>query len=134
MAQSMATEREIAKYSTDYIPEFKSTIVNQSGNAKLGDIAVNVDFASFGDNKTELENGQRQLIHVKGALLFLNKNAVSKTRIEQKFKKISIILVPSESQRTLAMSNGELIIKSTSFDLNKLYSSEDIKDFLLKKL
>jgi hypothetical protein len=112
----------------------KSTIVNQSGNAKLGEIAVNVDFASFGDNKAELENGQRQLIHVKGALLFLNKDAVSKARIERKFKKISIILVPSESQRSLAMSNGELIIKSTSFDLNKLYSSEDIKDFLLKKL
>ncbi len=134
MAQSMATEREIAKYSTDYIPEFKSTIVNQSGNAKLGEIAVNVDFASFGDNKTELENGQRQLIHVKGALLFLNKDAVSKARIERKFKKISIILVSSESQRSLAMSNGELIIKSNSFDLNKLYSSEDIKGFLLKKL
>lgn len=134
MAQSMATEREIAKFSSDYIPEFKSTIVSQSGNAKLGEIAVNVDFASFGDNKAELENAQRQLIHVKGSLLFLNKDTAAKARIERKFKKISIILVPSESQRSLAMSNGELIIKSNSFDLNQLYSSEDIKNFLLKKL
>jgi hypothetical protein len=134
MAQSLATEQEIAKYSSDYIPEFKSTIVNQSSNPNLGKIDINVDFASFGDNKLELENGQSQLIHIKGALLFLNKNVAAKSRIEKKFKKINLILVPNSAQRGLSMSNGELIVKSDSFSSDKRYSSEDIKTFLLQKL
>jgi hypothetical protein len=133
MAQSLATEREIAKYSSDYIPEFKSSIVERTGNANLGKIDVSVDFASFGDNKSELESGQRQLIHVKGALMFLNKNATAKARIEQKLNKISLILVPNAAQRGMSMSNGTLIIKSDSFS-NKLHSSENVKEFLLQKL
>ncbi len=134
MAQSLATEQEIAKYSSDYIPEFKSSIVERSGNSNLGKIDVSVDFASFGDNKAELENGQRQLINVKGALLFLNQNAAAKARIENKLKKITIILVPSNAQKGLSLSKGELIVKSDSFDLNRLHSSEVVKEFLLKKL
>jgi hypothetical protein len=61
LAQSLETRAEIAKYSKDYIPEFQSSIASQSGNEKLGKIAVNMDFDSFGDNKTELENAARQL-------------------------------------------------------------------------
>jgi hypothetical protein len=133
MAQSLATEQEIAKYSSDYIPEFKSSIVERTGNANLGKIDVSVDFASFGDDKSELESGQRQLIHAKSALMFLNKNATAKTRIEQKLKKISLIMVPNAAQRGLSMSNGTLTIKSDSFS-NKVHSSENIKDFLMKKL
>ena len=134
MAQSLATEQEIAKYTSDYIPEFKSSIVERSGNANLGKIEVSVDFASFGDNKEELENGQRQLINVKGALLFLNKNPAARARIEKKLKKITIVLVPSKTQKGLSLSNGELIVKSNSFGLSDLQGSEDVKNFLLKKL
>jgi hypothetical protein len=134
IAQSLATEQEIAKYSSDYIPEFKSSIVERSGNPNLGKIDISVNFSSFGDNKSELENGQRQLINVKGALLFLNNNTVAKARIENKLKKITIILVPSKAQKGLSLSKGELIVKSDSFDLNNLHNSEVVKEFLLKKL
>jgi hypothetical protein len=82
LAQSLETRAEIARYSKDYIPEFQSSIASQSGNAKLSKIAVDVDFESFGDKKTELENAARQLFHFKGAVLFLNKNPTARAAIE----------------------------------------------------
>ena len=134
LAQSLETKAEIAKYSKDYIPEFKSSIVGQSGNEKLGNIAVNMDFESFGDNKTELENAARQLFHFKGAILFLNKNPTARTAIESKIKSISIVLVPDAKANKLTFKNGVVTMASSSYDLGKFYTSEDIKTFLLKSL
>ena len=134
LAQSLETKAEIAKYSKDYIPEFTSSIVSQSGNAKLGEIAVNMDFQSFGDNKTELENAARQLFHLKGAVLFLNKNATAREAIESKIKSIKIVLVPDVKSKKMTFKNGTLTMASNSYDLGKFHSSEDIKKFLLKNL
>ena len=133
-AQSLAAKQEIAKHTTDYLPEFKSSIVGQSGNANLGKIDVNVDFASFGNSKEELENGQRQLIHIKGALLFLNKNATARTEIEKQLKKIMIGLVSDPKQKGMSFKDGELVVKSNSFALGSLHGSEDVKKFLLENL
>ena len=134
LAQSLATKAEIAKYAKDYIPEFKSSIVGQSGNQNLGNIAVNMDFESFGDNKTELENAARQLFHFKGAILFLNKNPTARAAIETKIKSISIVLVPDAKSNKLTFKNGVVTMASSSYDLGKFYTSEDIKKFLLKSL
>lgn len=134
LAQSLETKAEIAKYSRDYIPEFKSSIVGQSGNKKLGDIAVNVDFGSFGDNKAELENASRQLFHFKGAILFLNKNPTARVAIESKIKSISIVLVPNAKANKLTFKNGVVTMASSSYDIGKFHTSEDIKNFLLKSL
>lgn len=133
-AQSLETKAEIAKYSRDYIPEFTSSIVSQSGNAKLGQIAVNMDFQSFGDNKTELENAARQLFHFKGAVLFLNKDATARAAIEGKIKAIKIVLVPDVKSKKMTFKNGTLTMASNSYDLDKFHTSEDIKKFLLKNL
>jgi hypothetical protein len=134
LAQSLETRAEIAKYSKDYIPEFQSSIASQSGNEKLGKIAVNMDFDSFGDNKTELENAARQLFHFKGAVLFLNKDVTARNAIETKIKAISIVLVPDAKGKKLTFKNGVVTMASNSFDIGKFHSSEDIKSFLLKKL
>lgn len=134
LAQSLGMKAEIAKYSRDYIPEFTSSIVSQSGNAKLGQIAVNMDFQSFGDNKPELENAARQLFHAKGAILFLNKDATARAAIESKIKAIKIVLVPDVKSKNMTLQNGTLTMASNSFDLGKFHSSEDIKKFLLKNL
>jgi hypothetical protein len=134
LAQSLETRAEIAKYSKDYIPEFQSSIASQSGNEKLGKIAVNMNFDSFGDNKTELENAARQLFHFKGAVLFLNKDATARNAIETKIKAISIVLVPDAKGKKLSFKNGVVTMSSNSFDIGNFHSSEDIKSFLLKKL
>jgi hypothetical protein len=134
LAQSLETRAEIAKYSRDYIPEFQSSIASQSGNAKLGNIAVNVDFESFGDNKTELENAARQLFHFKGAVLFLNKNPAARAAIESKIKGIKIVLVPDAKAKKISFKNGVVTMASSSYELGKFHSSEDIKTFLLKSL
>jgi hypothetical protein len=134
LAQSLETKAEIAKYSRDYIPEFKSSIVSQSGNKKLGDIAVNIDFESFGDNKSELENATRQLFHFKGAILFLNKNPTARAAIESKIKSISIVLVPNSKANKLTFKNGVVTMASSSYDIGKFHTSENIKEFLLKNL
>jgi hypothetical protein len=134
LAQSLETRAEIAKYSKDYIPEFQSSIVGQSGNEKLGKIAVDMDFESFGDNKTELENAARQLFHAKGALLFLNKNPTARAAIESKIKSVKIVLTPNAKANKLTLKNGVLTMASSSYDLGKFYTSEDIKKFLLKSL
>jgi hypothetical protein len=134
LAQSLETRAEIAKYSKDYIPEFQSSIASQSGNEKLGKIAVDMDFDSFGDNKTELENAARQLFHFKGAVLFLNKNPTARAAIESKIKSIKIVLVSDEKAKKITLKNGVVTMASSSYDLGKFYSSEDIKGFLLKKL
>jgi hypothetical protein len=134
LAQSLETRAEIAKYSRDYIPEFQSSIASQSGNAKLGKIAVNVDFESFGDNKAELENAARQLFHFKGAVLFLNKNPTARAAIESKIKGIKIVLAPNAKAKKISFKNGVVTMASSSYELGKFYSSEDIKIFLLKSL
>ena len=134
LAQSLATRAEIAKYSKDYIPEFQSSIVSQSGNQKLGKIAINMDFESFGDNKTELENAARQLFHAKGTILFLNKNPTARAAIESKITSIKISLAPNAKANKLTLKNGVLTMASSSYDLGKFYTSEDIKKFLLKSL
>lgn len=134
LAQSLATRAEIAKYSRDYIPEFQSSIASQSGNQKLGKISVNMDFESFGDNKTELENAARQLFHAKGAILFLNKNPTARAAIESKITSIKISLAPNVKANKLTLKNGVLTMASSSYDLGKFYTSEDIKKFLLKSL
>ncbi|WP_373541222.1 hypothetical protein [Chamaesiphon sp.] len=134
VAQSLATRAEIAKYSKDYIPEFKSSIVGQSGNEKLGAIDVNMNFDSFGDNKTELENAARQLFHFKGAILFLNKNPTARAAIESKIKSIEIALVPDAKAKKMTFKNGVVTMASSSYDLGKFHTSEDIKKFLLKSL
>jgi hypothetical protein len=134
LAQSLETKAEIAKYSRDYIPEFKSSIVSQSGNKNLGNIAVNIDFDSFGDNKTELENAARQLFHFKGAILFLNKNPTARAAIESKIKSISIVLVPDAKAKKLTFKNGVVTMASNSYDIGKFHTSEDIKKLLLKSL
>jgi hypothetical protein len=134
LAQSLETRAEIAKYSKDYIPEFQSSIASQSGNEKLGQIAVNMDFDSFGDNKTELENAARQLFHFKGAVLFLNKNPTARAAIESKIKGIKIVLVPDAKAKKMTFKNGIVTMASSSYDLDKFHTSEDIKKFLLKSL
>jgi hypothetical protein len=134
LAQSLATRAEIAKYSRDYIPEFKSSIVGQSGNENLGKIAIDMDFESFGDNKTELENAARQLFHAKGTLLFLNKNPTARAAIESQIKSIKIVLTPNAKANKMTLKNGVLTLASSSYDLGNFYTSEDIKTFLLKKL
>jgi hypothetical protein len=134
LAQSLETRAEIAKYSKDYIPEFQSSIASQSGNQKLGQIAVNMDFDSFGDNKTELENAARQLFHFKGAVLFLNKNPTARTAIESKIKGIKIVLVSDAKAKKISFKNGIVTMAASSYDLGKFHSSEDIKKFLLKSL
>ena len=134
VAQSLATRAEIAKYAKDYIPEFKSSIVGQSGNEKLGKIAVDMDFDSFGDNKTELENAARQLFHFKGAALFLNQNPTARAAIESKIKSIKIVLVSDSQANKMTLKNGVMTLASSSYDLGKFHSSEDIKNFLLKSL
>ncbi|AFY94584.1 hypothetical protein [Chamaesiphon minutus] len=134
LAQSLETRAEIAKYSKDYIPEFQSSIASQSGNAKLGKIAVNMDFESFGDNKIELENAARQLFHFKGAVLFLNKNPTARAAIESKIKGIKIVLVPDAKAKKISFKNGIVTMASSSYELGKFHTSEDIKKFLLKSL
>jgi hypothetical protein len=134
LAQSLATRAEIAKYSKDYIPEFQSSIASQSGNQKLGQIAVNMDFESFGDKKTELENAARQLFHFKGAVLFLNKNPTARAAIERKIKAVKIVLVSDPKAKKITFKNGVVTLASSSYDLGKFHSSEDIKNFLLKSL
>jgi hypothetical protein len=134
LAQSLETRAEIAKYSKDYIPEFQSSIASQSGNQKLGQIAVNMDFDSFGDNKTELENAARQLFHFKGAVLFLNKNPTARTAIESKIKGIKIVLVSEAKAKKMTFKNGIVTMAASSYDLGKFHTSEDIKKFLLKSL
>jgi hypothetical protein len=134
LAQSLETRAEIAKYSKDYIPEFQSSIASQSGNQKLGQIAVNMDFDSFGDNKTELENAARQLFHFKGAVLFLNKNPTARTAIESKIKGIKIVLVSEAKAKKMTFKNGVVTMAASSYDLGKFHTSEDIKKFLLKSL
>jgi hypothetical protein len=134
LAQSLETRAEIAKYSKDYIPEFQSSIASQSGNEKLGQIAVNMDFESFGDNKTELENAARQLFHFKGAILFLNKNPTARAAIESKIKAIKIVLVSDPKAKKITLKNGVVTMASSSYELGKFHTSEDIKKFLLKSL
>jgi hypothetical protein len=134
LAQSLETRAEIAKYSKDYIPEFQSSIASQSGNAKLGKIAVDIDFDSFGDRKTELENAARQLFHFKGAVLFLNKNPTARAAIERKIKAIKIVLVSDPKADKITLKNGVVTMASSSYELGKFHTSEDIKNFLLKSL
>lgn len=134
LAQSLETRAEIAKYSRDYIPEFQSSIASQSGNPKLGNIAVEVDYQSFGDNKTELENAARQLFHFKGAVIFLNQNATARAAIESKLKGIKIVLAPNPKAKKISFKNGVVTMASSSYELGKFYNSEDLKIFLLKVL
>ncbi|MEJ7626083.1 MAG: hypothetical protein WKF35_04400 [Ferruginibacter sp.] len=133
-AQSMATKKIIAKYESDYIPEFKESIAYRSNNPALGKIEINMDFESFGDNTAELDLAVRELNMVKGAILFLAKDAVGKASIEKGIKKITIRKVEDVSKKGIDLTGNNLTIATTSFDLKTLIGSAEIQKFLEKNL
>ena len=133
-AQNLQTKNVIQKYSVDFVPEFKRTVVSQTGNAQLGNIDVAVDFASFGDNAEELTDAAAQLFHVKGALMALNKSPAARPEIERKFKTIVMVLNADASKRSMSLKNGTFTLVNTSYKTGKYFSSSDIQRYLEKAL
>ncbi|MEO6069094.1 MAG: hypothetical protein ABIP31_01050 [Chitinophagaceae bacterium] len=134
LGQNMATKKIIAKYAADYIPEFKESLAYRSGNPALAKIDVDIDFGSFGDNYEELDLAVRQLHQLKGAILFLAKDATGKEAIEKGLKKITIRKTSDVGKKEISISNGNLLLATNSFDLKTLISTSEIQKFLETKL
>jgi len=132
--QDLATKKIIAKYEKDYIPEFKSSLAYRSGNPALGKINVVIDFKSFGNNAEELDLAVRELNMVKGAILFLAKDAAGKTAIEKGLNTITIRQAADAAGRQLKLTNGNLILATHSFDLKTLIGTPEIQKYLEKSL
>ena len=133
-AQNMATKKVQAKYEADYIPEFKSSLAGRSGVAAFGEMAVAIDYASFGDDAAELDLAVRQLNMAKGAILDLARDAAAKDALTQKLKGIRIVKTADASGKKISMDAGTLVLATNSFDLRTLISSSEIKAFLEKSL
>ena len=130
-AQSMGTKKIIAKYATDYIPEFKSSLAYRSNNPALANIDIVIDFASFGDNSADLDLAVRQMNMAKGAILFLAKDAVGKEAIEKGLKTITI---RKASNKAISYKGGNLTLAATDFELKNIIGTPEIQKFLEKNL
>ncbi len=133
-AQTLAVKKIMAKYKTDYIPEFKSSLAARTNDPTLADIDVEIDFASFGDNAEELDLAVRELHQAKGAILFLAKDATGKEAIEKGLKKITIRKTLVASKKELNLSGGNLTLGTYSYDLRTMIPTSEIQAYLLKKL
>ncbi len=128
-AQSMAVKKVQAKYETDYIPEFKSSLAGRSMIPAMGNIDVMVDYASFGDDAAGLDLAVRELHQVKGALLQIAKDKVGAATIQSKIKRV-VIRKSDASAKGVKMSGSDLVVASNSFELNDMIASSAIQKYL----
>ena len=133
-AQNLATQKIIAKYKADYVPEFKSSLAGRSGDPALANIDVDMDFASFGDNSADLDLAVRQLNMAKGAILFVAKDAAGKAAAEKGLKRIVVRKAAGASGRTVTLSGGTLTLAATSYELSDVIGSAEIQKLLLANL
>jgi len=132
--QNMATKKIMAKFETEYIPEFKESLIYRTNNPALGKIVVIIDFESFGDNTEELDLAVRELNMVKGAILFLAKDEVGSSSVEKGLKMLTIRKVDDVSKKEISLKEGNLLIATNSFDLKTIIGSAEIQKFLEKNL
>lgn len=134
-SQNMATKKIIAKYENDYIPTFKEDLGSLTKDPRLSGIDVKMDFKSFGDDFEELDGAVRQLIHAKGAIVFLAKDDVRKTAIHEGLKTIVVSKVDTPSKKSMSIKDGVLYLATNTYkDSSNLNSSNDIQHFLEKNL
>jgi hypothetical protein len=133
-AQNLETKKAIANFKDNAIPDFKKSIVSMSKNEKLGEIQVEVDFGSFGNNAAEIDAAVSQLLHAKAALVSITRNAAAREEVEKQIKKIVIKFEADEAKRKASVSDASLLICSHSFSMSKLFSSVELERMLEKSL
>ncbi len=132
-AQSMAVNKIKAKYETDYIPEFKSSLAARSMVEALGNINVMVDYASFGDDAAGLDAGVRELHQVKAAIMEIAKDKAGSEAVQKKIKRV-VLRHSTAAAKGVKMQGTDLVVSSDSFELSGMIGSNEIQKYLEKAL